>query len=317
MKFDRNSRLSACFDQILSRPRSATIRTETSPSIKPNHRPPSNHRPREKSPLFCPISPGSPIRMYTTSERSKSVESGASKRQNFEFEISFLPRKKEKGIHGDRTRCEKRRISRRVATTLVVSGALSSFGNRASRRSKATGTRETGESHSETRVSRAGGVIPRSRGPSQDTSAKPRRERGSSGFVRFRRCSALPDTPGRRSSRPTRDERPRQFARPTDASATPNRKVPFSLRSRCSSLGAARASCNNRSRPFLHTGSTRFSTYSRIRRRSVASAPIGFNEDRHRSDSILLGNTFAWWTVRERERRSVSLATRSVRIASA
>lgn len=91
------------------------------------------------------------------------------------------------------------------------------------------------ESHSETRVSRAGGVIPRSRGPRQDTSAKPRRERGSSGFVRFRQRSALPDTPGRRSSLPTRDERPRQSARPTDASATPCRKVPFSLRSRGSS----------------------------------------------------------------------------------
>lgn len=138
-----------------------------------------------------------------------------------------------------------------LASTLVVSGALSSLEHRDSRRSngKATGTRETRESHSETRVSRAGGVIPRSRGPRQDTSAKPRRERGSSGFVRFRRRSALPDTPGRRSSQPTRDERPRQSARPTDASATPNRKVPFSLRSRCSSLDAARASCNDHSRP--------------------------------------------------------------------
>lgn len=215
-------------------------------------------------------------------------------------------------------RCEKRRISRRVATTLVVSGALSSFGNRASRRSKATGTRETRESHSETRVSRAGGVIPRSRGPRQDTSAKPRRERGSSGFVRFRRCSALPDTPGRRSSRPTRDERPRQFARPTDASATPNRKVPFSLRSRCSSLGAARASCNNRSRALLHTTvQTRFPyactrrRKSKPRRQSVA--PIGFNEDRHRSDSILLGNTLVRVVDSERERASLRFAGYAIR----
>lgn len=45
---------------------------------------------------------------------------------------------------------------------------MPSFGNGAKRRERARR-----ESHSETRVSRAGGVIPRSRGPRQDTSAKP------------------------------------------------------------------------------------------------------------------------------------------------
>lgn len=192
-----------------------------------------------------------PFVQYHLDPRTNDGRNLSFKHRGNNSKLLFSRERKKRVLHEDRTLRRHLSYIRRTLELRKQAGfeAKRSDGN----------ARETRESHSETRVSRAGGVIPRSRGPSQDTSAKRRRERGSSGFVRFRRRSALPDTPGRRSSRPTRDERPRQSARPTDASATPNRKVPFSLRSRCSSLAAARASCSTIVlASFLRTGSNAF-----------------------------------------------------------
>lgn len=245
MKFVRNSRLSSSCrpDQILSRSRSAPNRPRT--PIQPSATFLS------KSPIVVDIdlhllfedihgylNNVDQLQINLSTER---VRLKTRTTTNWKLRTAFLsrrdgpksensPRAIDTGGRDDCNSCEKRESRIAYRRHSPYPELRNELRDEAKRRERARR-----ESHSETRVSRAGGVIPRSRGPRQNTSAKPRRERGSSGFVRFRQRSALPDTPGRRSSLPTRDERPRQSARPTDASATPCRKVPFSPRSRGSS----------------------------------------------------------------------------------